>query len=138
MSRVIHTDGMGKERSRLIRSILLALRELIQQDSTGIATRDLAAYIALALEAISRSIDPSVEAWEKRGYWVKADRFRMEWQWTEKLGKELRIAVIGEDWPAVASISGQIAERMGKMKPPKRNNLGTPWRGAWVKLVHPD
>ncbi len=30
-------------------------------------TRDLAAFIALALEAIASTIDTSVEAWEKRG-----------------------------------------------------------------------
>ncbi len=39
----------------------------------------------LALEEINSNIDKSVEAWEKRGYWVKADKFRLDWEWSGKL-----------------------------------------------------
>ena len=38
-------------------------------------------------------IDSSVAAWEKRGYWVKADRFRMEWAWAGSLAEKMRTAM---------------------------------------------
>jgi len=97
-------------------------------------TRDLAAYIVLALEQIFKTIDISVSAWEKRGYWVKADRFRMEWIWTESLGSHLQKALLAEDWPAVAMTSAQVAEKLREVDVPKRHKLGTPWVGAWNKM----
>lgn len=134
MSRVINTQSVGKERTQLSRSIVLALRELMSQTEVDEHTRDLAAYIVLALEQIFRTIDVSVSAWEKRGYWVKADRFRMEWIWTESLGNRLRNAVLAEDWPAVAMTSAQVAEKLREVDVPKRHKLGTPWVGAWKKM----
>ena len=134
MSRVINTQSVGKERTQLTRSIVLALRELMSQTEVDEHTRDLAAYIVLALEQIFKTIDVSVSAWEKRGYWVKADRFRMEWIWTESLGSRLRNAVLAEDWPVVAMTAAQVAEKLREIDVPKRHKLGTPWVGAWKKM----
>jgi hypothetical protein len=134
LSRVINIQSAGKERTQLTRSVVLALRELMRQTDTDDLTRDLAAFIALALEEIFKTIDASVSAWEKRGYWVKADRFRMEWIWSEKLGRNMRQAVLNEDWPAVALTSAQVAEKLRDVDVPKRHQLGKPWVGAWNKL----
>jgi hypothetical protein len=98
-------------------------------------TRDLAAFIGMALGAIWETIDPSVAAWEKRGYWVKADRFRMDWAWTERLGRAMRQAARVEDWAQVAGVAAQVAEKVQGMKLPQRHRLGTPWVGAWKSLV---
>ena len=46
-------------------------------------SRDLAAFIAISLEKIFETVETSVVAWEKKGYWVKADRFRLEWEWSK-------------------------------------------------------
>src|SRR3954468_10908821 len=81
MSRIINPDSAGKERTQLTKGIILSIRELAKQADPGPESRDMAAFIALALTVISESIDISVAAWEKRGYWVKADKFRMEWLW---------------------------------------------------------
>jgi hypothetical protein len=94
----------------------------------------LAAFIALALEGIAATIDPSVEPWEKLGYWVKADRFRMEWTWTQRLGKIMRQAVLAEDWVTVAKTSAEVVSRIKGVKVPERHRLGTPWMGAWQRL----
>lgn len=134
MSRVINVQSVAKERTQLTRSIVLALRELMRQSQANDHTRDLAAYIALALEEIFQTIDSSVSAWEKRGYWVKADRFRMDWIWSETLGRNMRQAVLNEDWPAVALTSAQVAEKLRDIDVPKRHKLGTPWIGAWKKM----
>ena len=134
MSRIINTEGAGKERNRLSRCIVLSLRELMRQSQPDDKSRDLAAFIALALLAISDTVEASVLAWEKKGYWVKADRYRMEWSWTERFGKQMKQAVFQEDWPMVAQVSVQVAQKLMSVEVPLRNRLGTPWVGAWGSL----
>jgi hypothetical protein len=106
----------------------------MQQTEANKKTRDLAAFISIALEEIARTIDESVGAWEKRGYWIKADRFRMEWAWSERLGKTMRNAVLLEDWPQVAAAAAEVGLKLNAVKLPQRHRLGTPWEGAWEKL----
>ena len=134
MGRVINPEGVGKERTQLLRSVVLALRELMQQNTADNMTKDLAAYIALALQAISETVEVSVAAWEKRDYWLKADRFRMEWAWAGRLGENMRKAVLADNWPLVAETAAAIAEKVKKTEVPKRHGLGTPWEGAWNRL----
>lgn len=134
MSRVINPDSAGKERTHLTKSIVLALRTLAKQTDVDDATRDLAAFIALALLRIDATIDISVQAWEKRGYWVKADKFRMEWMWTKPMGEQMRAAVLAEDWGAAANISAQVGQKLVKIKVPERHRMGAPWVGAHALL----
>ncbi len=83
MSRVINIENAGKERNQLAKYVLMAIRELGQSNHDVNLSRDLVAFIIMALSQIASTIDTSVAAWEKRGYWVKADRFRMEWGWAQ-------------------------------------------------------
>ncbi len=134
MSRVINPDSAGKERTRLCKSVVLALRELMRQTEPTDASRDLAAFMALALQEIFQTVEVSVAAWEKKGYWVKADRFRMEWEWADRTGKRLEQAVRGDDWGTVAMTAAQVAQKLMKIDVPQRHRLGTPWVGAWESL----
>jgi hypothetical protein len=134
MGRVIDPNGVGKRRKQLMRGIVLALRELTQQDQVNEHTQDLAAFIVLALQAVADTIEQSVSAWEKRGYWLKADRFRMEWAWTESYSVKMHKALVNDDWPEVAVISAGIAQKVGNEKVPKRHRLSAPWVGAWSEL----
>jgi len=106
----------------------------MRQEDIDNRTRDLAAFIALSTEAISRTIEPSVVAWEKRGYWVKADRFRLEWGWAETLGTNMRNATLKEDWSTIAITAAQIAEKLSSVTVSERHRMGTPWVGAWDQL----
>jgi hypothetical protein len=134
LGRVIKLDGVGKERKYLARAVVLALRELMQQTEPDSTTRDLAAFISLALDEISQTIDESVAAWEKRGYWLKADRFRLDWAWSEKLARNMRNALLQEDWMQMAITAADIAQKLNTVSVPQRHRLGTPWVGAWEKL----
>lgn len=135
MSRVINPDGVGKDRTRYVKSIVLAMRELMRQSEPNDTSRDLAAYIALALQEIFQTIEPSVSAWEKKGYWVKADRFRMEWIWTERLSQQVREALLRDDWPALASSIATLGSKLGHVEVAARHRLGTPWQGAYQRLT---
>jgi len=134
LSRIYNPDSAGKARTRLGREVVLALRHLMRQQQVDDRSRDLAAFIALALSEIHATIDLSVLAWEKRGYWVKADHFRLDWEWTAILSQNLSRALKGEDWAAVAAISAQVAQKLIKVEVPNRNRLGEPWLGAWQRF----
>lgn len=136
MSRVYNPESIGKDRTRLSKGIVLAIRELMKQSEPNDTTKDLTAFVILALEEISGNIDSSVEAWEKRGYWVKADKFRLEWEWAGTCSKALRTALVAQDWAAVAMNSARIAQKLNKITVPEHHRLGTPWVGAWKKLNH--
>ena len=135
MSRVIKPESAAKDRLQLTRSIIRAIQELMKQAEISDKTRDLAAFIALALEAIAGTIESSVEAWEKRGYWLKADRFRLEWEWAGTLGARMMEAAKKEDWGSVAITAARIAEKLKNVKMPKRAPKTEPWEGAWLKLI---
>jgi len=134
VGRVINPESAGKERNQLNRAVVLAIRELMKQNTVDDTSRDLAAFISLALLRISETIDTSVEAWEKRDYWIKADRFRMEWAWSGRLGHDMRQAVLAGDWAMVAMTAAQAAQKLMNVKVPIRHRLGTPWVGAWQEL----
>ena len=136
MSRVINPDSAGKERTRLTKAIVIAIREMTKQTEPNTEARDLAAFIALALQSIAEGIDTSVAAWEKRNYWVKADRFRMEWAWAGQVGEKMKTAVLEDDWAGVAMLSAQIAEKLNKVKVSDNHRMGKPWMGAWRRLEY--
>ncbi len=134
MSRVINPDSAGKQRTQLTKAIVLAVRELARQTDTGANTRDLAAFISMALQTISDGIEVSVAAWEKRDYWVKADKFRMEWAWAAPTSQKMRAAVSFDDWASVAMLSATIAQKFSKVQVSENHKLGKPWVGAFKQL----
>ena len=134
LSRIINPDSAGKERTRLTKAVVLAIRELGQQSGPGVESRDMAAFISLALASIAGTIDISVAAWEKRGYWVKADKFRMDWAWAGQLANKMGVSVMSEDWAEVAQLAARTAQRLNKITVPPGHHLGRPWVGAWNEL----
>jgi hypothetical protein len=136
MSPIINPESAGKERTQLTKAIVLSVRELAKQTDVTNEARDLAAFIAMALKSISEGIDVSVAAWEKRGYWVKADRFRMEWVWTGQYADKMKVAIFTDDWGAIAMLMPQIAQKLSKIVVSDHHRLGKPWVGAFEKLTN--
>ena len=135
MSRVINPDSAGKHRTQLTKAIVLAVRELARQKDITDQTRDLAAFIAIALQIIADGIDVSVTAWEKRDYWIKADKFRMEWAWAGQIAEKMRASVLSNDWASVAMLSAQTAQKLSKVQVSENHRLGKPWVGAYKELI---
>ena len=97
MSRVIKTSTPGKERTRLSKAIIITIRDFMRQEEPNQNTNDMVAFVILALDQIAIGIDQSVEAWEKRGYWIKADKYRLEWRWSGEVAGQLRKALKKSD-----------------------------------------
>ena len=128
------TESGTTYRNRLSKSIVLAIRKLMQKGQPDRESLDMAAFVVLALEKIEESVDSSATAWEKRDYWLKADRFRMEWGWTQPNRLALEKAVLAKDWSTIPSELILVAQHFGKVEVSDKNRLGEPWKGAWEVL----
>jgi len=135
LGRVISTENLATERNRLLKAMALALREMAKKSSYDEESRDLAAFLVLALDNVAESIERSVLPWEKRGYWVKADRFRMEWAWAESLRTKMRAAVNTEKPEEIAMAASTLSDKLKGVKVSERHRLGSPWHGAWAQLT---
>jgi hypothetical protein len=134
LGRIINIASAGKERAHLTRAVMVAIRELMKVGEVNPLTLDLVSFISLSLDEIYETVEVSVTAWEKRDYWVKADRFRMEWIWTKNIGFSLHKALLQDNWAEIASQIAKVAEKLSTVKIPNRHGIQTPWEGAWNKL----
>ncbi len=134
MSRVINPDGVGKQRDRLMKAIALALRTLATRQKIGEEERDMAAFMALALNEINETIDVTCRAWEKRDYWLKADQFRRDWAWAAQAAAKLERVVLQNEWQHLPALMVEVSKHLEKVVLPKRNTLGQPWLGAYAQL----
>jgi hypothetical protein len=95
---------------------------------------DMGAFIVLNLHEIQKSVDQSATAWEKRDYWVKADHFRMAWQWAEGFSNRIEELLRLHDWSGLSKIIADLAGKIGSIEPLKRQPLDSPWKGSWKAL----
>ena len=134
MSRLIDPNHIGRQRTQMTKAIMLTLRELAPRQTVDDEARDMVAFIALCLHEINEGLTLTTHAWEKRNYWVKADQFMREWSWTGELSKQLKWALLHNDWSEIAFLIPQIASRLSSVKLPQRNTIGQAWHGAFARL----
>lgn len=134
MSRVINPNSAGKERNRLKKGVVIALRELTLQKDFNSTSRDIAAFIYYALDGIDQTIEVATTAWEKRNYWLKADRFRLEWEWVKNSRANIYTGLVDDDVVALAREFASISSKVSDLKVSPRHRMGTPWIGAWEKF----
>jgi len=132
VTKIIKTSTPGKEKNRLSKAIVITIREFMRMQEPNNTTKDMLAFVILALEEIASGIDKSVSAWEKRGYWVKADKYRMEWHWTEVVAKRLKKAFSNNEWDEITNILVQIMGRFDNIKVSDNHRMGKPWLNAYV------
>jgi hypothetical protein len=135
MSRVISTDGPGKTRSQLRRTIAEALRRLSQKPKLDDEAKDLAALIVFCMHGIADTVDQTVTAWEKRDYWMKAERFREEWRWVEPVADELSAVIYESQWDQLPSALAQLMPHFADIKIKKMTRQPRVWQGAYERLV---
>jgi hypothetical protein len=135
LSRVVKLESAGKDRTQLSKYILLAIRELGGSSQDLNKGRDLVAYMIIALAQIAQTIDASVDAWEKRGYWVKADRFRMEWSWTQAKSDQLYKYLQEQNWDGIIQQVVQITQKLSSVKVPAKKPLVEPWHDAYKRMM---
>jgi hypothetical protein len=135
MSRVVTTDGVGTQRQRLRRTIAEALRRLMAKRELDDEARDLAALIVFSLREIDRGIEQTTSAWEKRDYYLKADRFRMEWLWVAPAADELERILRQEAWDRLPAALASLFPHFSDITINRMVRPAELWHGCYQRLL---
>ena len=136
MGRVINTNNPGKRRNHAMRSIAEILRRLGQrQGDIDDDVRDMVAMIVFCLREIDATVLDSIKAWEKRGYWNKADKFQMEWMWAGQLAKTVEEILFAEDWDQFPEIMMKLFPHFSDIEVNKMTRDSSLWIGSYDMLL---
>lgn len=136
MGRVINTNNPGKRRSAALRTIAELLRRLGQQGGEiNDEVRDMVALIFISLREIDETIIETIEAWEKRGYWQKADKFQVEWMWAEASAKRLEKLFKEDAWANLPEIMLKMLPHVADIEINKMMRNPSDWDGAYERLM---
>jgi hypothetical protein len=136
MSRVIKLDGPGKQRNQLMRTAAEVIRRLSEKKELDEEAQDMAALLVFCFREIDEGIDPSVSAWEKRDYWVKAERFRERWSWAGPAARNLEKVVCENTWEQLPMVLIKVLPHLEEVKISKYTRQPSTWRGAYNRLIH--
>lgn len=135
MGRVINTNSPGKERNYNRRTVAEMLRQLSQKPSIDAEARDMLATIVYALRAIAEGNAESVRAWEKRGYWMKAERFLRDWGWVAESAYNLEDVLRNAAWDLVPELILDLYPRFADIQVKSFTRTAVTWSNNYARLI---
>jgi len=135
MSRVINLDNPTKIRNRNRRAVAELLRHLSQKPQIDEEARDMAATIVYLLRELNKGVDQTAQAWEKRGYWMKAERFLRRWDWTPEAAANIEDVIRHEAWDLLPGLLVDLFPHFADIQIKTMTRKPTLWRGAYRKLL---
>lgn len=135
MSPLVQINGPGTKRNQARRTIAEILRQLMLKRQLDDEARDMASQIVFSLRQIAETIDTSCEAWEKRNYFVKADRFRIEWEWVQPAAEGLRQVIIGGSWERLPRELANLVPRFADIRVTKMTRSAQDWESSYQLLM---
>jgi hypothetical protein len=135
MGRIINTANPGTERNRWRRTVAEALRHLMGKRNLDAEAQDLAALIVFGLRGIDQTIEITVEAWEKRDYYVKADRFRLDWEWAGRAANKMAQTIKGGRWQELPLQLAELLPYFADIRLTKMTRAADTWTGCYDALM---
>jgi hypothetical protein len=131
MSRVVRVRSLAAQRRSLLKALASALGRWRQTPGPDASERrDLAAFCLEQLHGLEALTETTTSAWEKRGYWMKADRYRMEWRWVAEAQRlVLEAATLLPPMPLPAPLDELWQSRLA-VHFPHRAPRTPAWQGA--------
>lgn len=135
MSRVINSNSPGKRRNELRRTIAEILRHLMFKRDVDNETKDMVATLVFSLRGIAATIEETASAWEKRNYYLKADRFRIAWEWAGPAAERLTELLLNERWEQLPGELAQLAPHFSDIRIAKMTRKPSTWRASYLLLL---
>lgn len=135
MSRVINTNSPNKVRNQARRTIAEILRLLSRKPQIDGESKDMAAITVYLLREIDESVKQTVEAWEKRGYWMKAERFLRDWEWPSEAAANLEDIIRNDAWDLLPELLAELFPQFSDIQIKKITRSPAMWRGAHARLL---
>ena len=134
MSRVIHLDSPGKRRNQLRRTIAEILRHLSLKRKLDEEVKDMAAALVFSLRDIAQTVEVTTAAWEKRNYFLKADRFRRRWEWVLPAAEGLQSVLLSDGWERLPRQLATLAPHFADIRVAKMTRKPSTWKASYRLL----
>ena len=134
MGRVISISNPAQRRNSFRRTIAEILRHLMLKRELDEEAKDMAATVVFALRGIAETIETSTEAWEKRNYYLKADRFRRQWEWVPLFAARLQNVVVNDRWEQLPRELAMLAPYFQDVKITKLTRAPATWQASYRLL----
>jgi len=135
MTRIIHTESPTKVRNNNRRSIAEMLRHLSLKPALDDEAKDMAAMLVYLLREIDTGVEQSATAWEKRGYWMKAERFMREWTWIKESAANIEDVLRNDAADLLPELLTDLYPRFADIQLKSMTRQPTLWRGAYKRLL---
>lgn len=135
MSRVINTNNPAKLRNQNRRTIAEMLKHIIERGEIDDTVIDMAATIVFALIEIDAGVKVTVTAWEKRDYWMKAERFMRDWAWTMESAANLDDVLRHEAWDLLPGLLMELMPRFSDIAINQYMRKAVIWEGQYARLL---
>ncbi|MBP7999297.1 MAG: hypothetical protein KA314_25575 [Chloroflexi bacterium] len=135
MSRVINVNNPTKVRNYARRTIAEILYLLPRKQKFDEEAKDMAAAIVYCLREIEGTVETSAVAWEKRDYWMKAERFMREWEWTKEMAANYEDIIREEAWDLLPELLADLMSHFTDMDVKSFMRKPDAWQGAYKRLL---
>lgn len=135
MSRVINVENPTKIRNNRRRTIAELLRRLSQKPAIDEDAKDMSAAIVFALWDISDGVEQTIRAWEKRDYWLKAERFLRQWEWTAEAAANIEDVIRHEAWDLLPQLLIELNTHFTDIQLKTMTRKADVWQGAYQRLL---
>ena len=120
----------------MMRTSAEVLRRLTQKAELDDEARDMVAFLVYCFRGIADGIDESVRAWEKRNYWIKAERFRERWMWVERAAHDLEEMIHRGAWDRMPELLADLLPHFADIRIARFTRDPSLWKGAYERLVN--
>ena len=135
MSRVININNPTKLRNQNRRTIAELLRRLSQKPQMDDEAKDMISCIVFALRDIFVGVEQSAAAWEKRDYWMKAERFLRQWDWTTESATNIEDVIRNGAWDLMPQLLADLFPRFADIQIKTMTRKPDVWQGAYDRLI---
>lgn len=135
MGRVINLNNPTKLRNYQRRTIAELLQRLGQKPTIDDDARDMAAAIVFALREIWVTVEVTAAAWEKRDFWMKAERFMRDWEWSKETAANIEDVVREEAWDLMPQLLMNLFPHFNDIALKNMQRKPEEWQGAYKKLI---
>ena len=135
MGRVVNPNSTGRERNHSMRTAAELLRHLSQKTDLDDEVKDMAAHLVFCLRDVEDGIEQSAEAWEKRDYWVKAEKLRQKWAWAGNGAARLEGVIRRGLWETLPTVMVSLVDHFSDIKITKLTRDASEWEGSHQRLL---
>jgi hypothetical protein len=135
MSRIININNPSKVRNQNQRTIAEILRRIGAKSTIDDETKDMVSTIVFLLREIFAGVESSIEAWEKKGYWMKADRYLRHWEWTAEVAANLEDVIRNKAWDLLPRVLADLLPFISDVQIKTFTRDKSIWQGNYKLLL---